>query len=306
MSNITAKIIADSVSSVSGQRLTTYELEYPRFIHAEFMTHKMLSKNSASSRAIPIAAMHKHIEDVPQYPSKWGKNNPGMQSKEEMNDLERQSAIGVWDAARKQALSHSAILAQLGAHKQIANRITEPFMQMKVIVTGTEWANFFHLRDHPDADPTIHDLAIKMRIARDESEPESLSPGEWHLPYIESARYEPGDSLHYLINGKRVSLEVARKVSASCCAQVSYRKNDESIEKAEMIFDKLINSVPVHASPVEHQATPIDYTLLSLGVFEPETWPEGVTHMDKNHTLWSANFRDWIQFRQLIPNHVKW
>lgn len=304
MSNITAKIIADSVSSVSGQRITTYELEYPRFIHAEFMTHKMLSKNSASSRAIPIAAMHKHIEDVPQYPSKWGKNNPGMQSKEEMNDLERQSAIGVWDAAREQALSHSAILAQIGAHKQIANRITEPFMQMKVIVTGTEWANFFHLRDHPDADPTIHDLAIKMRIARDESEPESLSPDEWHLPYIETTRYETGGELYYLINGKPVSMEVARKVSASCCAQVSYRKNDESIEKAEMIFDKLINSQPVHASPVEHQATPIYYK--SICPFEPETWPEGVTHVSANGSLWSGNFRDWIQFRQLIPNHVKW
>lgn len=301
MSNITATIIADSISSVSGQRLITYELEYPRFIHSEFMTHKMLSKNSASSRAIPIKAMHEHIRAVPQYPSKWGKNNPGMQSKELMNALERMAAIGIWDAARETAISHSTVLADLGAHKQIANRLTEPFMQMKVIATGTEWANFFHLRDHPDADPTIHDLAIKMRIARDNGEPESLSPGEWHLPYIETTRYETGGDLHYLINGKPVSLEVARKVSASCCAQVSYRKNDESIEKAEMIFDKLINSVPVHASPVEHQATPIDYTPRVL-----KEWPTGVTHMDRQLNLWSANFRDWIQFRQLIPNHVKW
>lgn len=307
MSNITAKIIADSESIYTGERITTFELEYPRFIHSEFMTHRMLSKNSASSRAIPITAMHKHIEEVPQYPSKWGKNNPGMQSKEEMSELERTSAIAVWDAARIQAISHSKILASIGAHKQIANRTTEPYMQMKVVVTGTEQAynNFFWLRNHEDADPTIADLAAKMWTEYTECpEPVLLSSTEWHLPYITTGRRVVGGELRYYVGGNEVTLHVARKVSASCCAQVSYRKNDESIEKAEMIFDKLINSVPVHASPVEHQAMPIDYS--TTNCYEPDTWEDGVTHVYRDGTLWSGNFRDWIQFRQLIPNHTKW
>lgn len=302
MSNITAKIIADSVN-IACERLTTFELEYPRFIHSEFMTHRMLSKNSASSRAIPIEAMHKHILDVPQYPSKWGKNNPGMQSKEEMSDEERELAIAYWDMAKYDALKHSKSLSNIKAHKQIANRITEPFMQMKVVVSGTEWANFFYLRNHEDADPTIADLAAKMWGAYNGGNgPDLLDSGEWHLPYIKTKRTAEG--LTYYSGDTEIPLDIARKISASCCAQVSYRRNDESIEKAENIFDRLISSEPMHASPVEHQATPIDYS--SGYTYYPDTWEEGVTHISASGSLWSGNFRGWIQFRKLIPNNTKW
>ena len=303
MSNITAKIIADSVNIV-GNRLTTFELEYPRFIHSEFMTHRMLSKNSASSRAIPIETMHKHILDVPQYPSKWGKNNPGMQSKEEMSDAERELAIAYWDMAKNDALGHSKNLSTIKAHKQIANRITEPFMQMKVIASGTEWANFFHLRNHEDADPTIADLAAKMWVAYTEGDrPDLLDSGEWHLPYIQPKRTSSGRT--YYSEGSEISLNTARKVSASCCAQVSYRKNNESIEKAQIIYDRLVSSEPIHASPFEHQATPIDFSS-NRTRYIPEIWEDGVTHMSTDGSMWSGNFRGWIQFRKLIPNNTKW
>lgn len=301
---IKARVIADSTSSVTYQRLTTLELEYPRFIHSEFMTHRMLSKNSASSRAIPIKAMHEHIKASPQEPVEWGANNPGMQSKSLLGETEAASAKGVWNSAREQALSHAVIMSSVGAHKQIVNRLTEPFMQMKVVVSGTEWANFFWLRDHEDADPTIRELAKVAKRAMDASIPVMLLPGEWHLPYVQIDYCDKDKYLVYSVDGVEVDLETAKKVSASCCAQVSYRKNDDSVEKALAIYDRLINSQPIHASPVEHQATPIDYG--TTDILDVGTWEEGVTHMSANGELWSGNFRDWIQHRQLIQGHAKW
>lgn len=303
---IKATVIAHSVSPENIE-LITFELEYPRFIHSEFMTHRMLSKNSASSRAIPIKAMHEHILKYPQMPVHWGKNQPGMSAKEEVDELTKQGAKGVWMTAIDSAISHARVLSDMGLHKQVANRVTEFAMQMKVVVSGTEWANFFHLRHHEDADPTIRDLAETMLKALAFSEPVMLQPGDWHLPYVDTIL--PGfddeeQKVRYFIGDQELTLEEAKMVSASCCAQVSYRKEDTSLEKAKMIFDKLINSQPVHASPVEHQATPTD--LDSMDVYDLEYWQDGVTHRSRNGDMWSGNFRGWIQHRQLIKDHVKW
>lgn len=304
--HISATIIADSMCALTSTRLLTFELEYPRFIHSEFMTHRQLSKNSASSRAIPIKTMHKHIVDVPQSPVEWGRNQAGMQAKELLSETEQAAAEGVWDAARVQALSHAQILSEIGAHKQIANRVTEPFMQMKVVCSGTEWNNFFWLRDHADADPTIRELAKCMWRAYASHAPNILAHGEWHLPYIITVF----DTLHDVWvyedgEGNPLELEQAKVISASCCAQVSYRRLDDNYEKALMIYEKLIASEPVHASPVEHQATPLHN---AGGIWFPDTsttWPEGMTHVDREGQCWSGNYRNWIQHRQLIPNHSR-
>ena len=298
---ISAKIIADSVCW-SGDRLTTYELEYPRFIHSEFMTHCMLAKNAASSRAIPIKAMHKHILENPQGPIEWGLNQPGMQAKQLMTPLQAASAQAIWDNARDEAVRHSMLLDQAMAHKQTANRITEPFMQMKVVCSGTEWDNFFWLRNHEDAQPEIHELARCMQEANDMNEAQWLAPGEWHLPYISTSWNSEGE-VEYSTGDLELTLDQAKAVSASCCAQVSYRKNDESLEKALMIYDRLVNSTPIHASPFEHQGTPI--SPMGNVLFEPESWEQGITHVKRDGTLWSAKFQGWIQHRQLIPNQSK-
>lgn len=299
LKHIVARVIKDSITP-QGIRLTTFELEYPRFVHSEFMTHRMLSKNSASSRAIPIDKMHDHIMAVPQEPIQWGKNQPGMQAKEVLGPAEEAHAVQIWDGARQSAISFSRALASIGLHKQIANRVTEPFMQMKVVCSGTDFRNFFWLRDHEDADPTIRELARCMKLAMDESVPVVLRPGEWHVPYVDTVR-EKDVFNYYDTSGKKITEQEAKVVSASCCAQVSYRRLDDSIDKAYAIFDRLINSVPVHASPVEHQATPIDLDKaanLTNGV-----WLEhGITHVDRNRMPYSGNFRGWAQFRQFIKN----
>lgn len=302
---ITAKIIADSVSP-SRERMTTMEIEYPRFILAELNTHRMLSKNSASSRAIPAKSLREHIRLNSAGPVYWGRNQAGMQAKEALTGPNLSEANYVWEKARSDALAWSEILSEkLNLHKQIANRITEPWMTMKTVISGTEWANFYYLRNHSDAQPEIRELAYKMYEAHCASTPQLLYPGEWHVPYINTTRNTATNSIVYTDSqGRELSSTEACVVSASCCAQVSYRKNDDTLEKAKKIFDQLIYSKPAHASPVEHQATPMD--LDTYANYEPETWESGVTHVSANGDLWSGNLRGWIQYRKLIPNEAVW
>lgn len=299
---ITAKIIADSITQ-DGVRMTTMEIEYPRFILAELNTHRMLSKNSASSRAIPVKAMHEHIRANTAGPVYWGINQPGMKAKEELTGADLSWAKYLWAKARDIAIGYSADLADLNVHKQITNRITEPWMIMKTVISGTEWANFWWLRDHQDAQPEIAELARKMREAYDASEPQLLYPGEWHVPYVNSYRSIINNELLYSDGqGDDITAEEARVISSSCCAQVSYRKNDDSYEKALKIYRQLIESEPAHASPVEHQATPMHDSNWEQ---DAEYWEPGITHLSKNGDLWSGNLRGWIQFRKLIPHEAQ-
>ncbi len=306
---ITATIIADSVSAHTGQRITTFELEYPRFIHSELMTHRQFSRNSASSRAIPIDKMIELVEYTPAIPIHFGLNQAGMQAKNETADIE--VATMTWLSARDKAVESARDLQALGLHKQIVNRVLEPFQIVKTLVTATSYDNFFALRCHTDAQPEIRHLANLMYQAMQESEPEVLKAGEWHTPYVHHERDVVGTNnygiTYYVLDdsGNVISLtdKEAIKVSCSCAAQVSYRKNDTSVEKALAIYDKLVNSSPVHASAFEHCATPID----GSNDEELDTY-EGITHClsynENGFTPCSGNFTDWVQYRQLIPSHV--
>ncbi len=298
---ITAKIIQSSFNYETGTTIRTYELEYPRYIHAEFMTHRQFSRNSASSRAIPIAAMHQQILAADVEFVNYGMNQQGMQSKQELDLIDKLAVRSLWFSARDYCLSMSEMMASHKVHKQIANRVTEPWMMMKVVMTTTEIANWTWLRNHSDAQPEIQALAIVMDEAVSKDTPVDLHEGEWHVPYITRKFDDCTGQISYYVGTEEVSAEVAIKVSASCCAQVSYRKNDDSIDKATAIYDRLINSEPVHASPVEHQATPI-----VIDMFNKWNKTPGITHIDRDGVLYSGNFRNWIQYRQLIPNHTKY
>lgn len=310
---IKATIIADSVSAHTGQRIISYELEYPRFILAELNTHRLLSRNSASSRAIPIEKMIEQVISNTATPIHWGLNQSGMQAKEEHANTN--ACKEAWCNARDSAIHHAYQLKNLGLHKQIVNRVLEPFQMMKTLVTATSFDNFFNLRCHPDAQPEIKQLADLMYQAMQESEPEVLGVAEWHTPYVHHDRDEYGNLIYYVLNTDTTGTETdgyqyyqyltseeAIKVSCSCAAQVSYRKNDTSIEKALAIYDKLVNSKPVHASAFEHCATPIDGSIDE----ELDTF-EGITHFlsynDSGFTPCSGNFKNWVQYRQLIKNH---
>lgn len=323
---ITAKIVAHSSSAVTGKDIITFELTYPRFVHSEMLTHRLFSRNAASSRAIPVNAMLDLVKTKPAMPIHWGANQPGMQAKRECDApvltygdghdevvLYREKA---WKQAARDASTWAELFSEAGYHKQIVNRLLEPFQMMKTVVTATEWDNFFHLRLHPDAQPEIMELARVMYEALQRSEPEVLQPGEWHTPYVRTLRLASGRDDKF---GKRVycqtyterwdekyqqaertwtemSEEDALKVSASCCAQVSYRKSDDSLEKALMVYDRLVNSKPVHASPFEHSATPMAADV-SLGT-------DGVTAFHNTLGFMSGNFSGWVQHRQMIEDNV--
>lgn len=306
--NISAKVICDSISE-DDIRLTTFELEYPRFIHAEMMTHRGLSKNSSSSRAIPIQKMIDLTESNPAVPLYWGKNKSGMQAGDEVDDV--QYSTDVWMTALSGAIGQTEFLEIEGVHKQTANRLLEPFQMMKVVVTGTDWENFFNLRIHPDAQPEICMLAYRMYQAVQESEPVSLRSGEWHLPYVNLGWNGKGEIAYFDDNFNPVELEQAIKISAASCASVSYRTEGMTLEKADKIFDMLIKAEVVHSSPLEHCATPVKPKFNELGKVrvncsEPQSWEGGVTHMNRQGQLCSGNLRGYIQYRHLLPNNTAW
>ncbi len=282
---ISAKIIADSLSC-HGDRITTWELVYPRFIHSELMTHRMFSRNAASSRAIPIQKMMDMVETDPAMPIYWGLNQPGMQAAGEHSNLP--TCIWAWEEAAKSAVEQAKVLQNLGLHKQIVNRVLEPFQWMKTIVTATEWNNWYALRDHEAAQPEIHALAKLMAEKIKDSEPEALLRGEYHLPYVSAYQKQT------------LGIEDLIKISSSCCAQVSYRLLDDGIEKALMIYGRLVESKPVHASPFEHVAKVMRKTVQHYG----HGGEEGVTHIDRHNRFWSGNFKGFIQHRQLIKDNV--
>lgn len=231
------RIVADSISA-AGKRITTLEVSYPRFVHAELLTHRMLSRNSSSSRAIPVAKLMEQVREDPAMPIYWGKNQKGMQAGEELSPEVRGEAMMAWLEARDKMLGYAFYLGSVaGVHKQIANRLLEPWMYITVLVTATEWENFFALRCHRDAQPEIRKIAEMMRDAMEAGAPVELEAGEWHAPFGD-AKDTPW----------RLSLAVAR------CARVSYLTHDgqHDISRDLALFDQLQSSG--HWSPFEHVA----------------------------------------------------
>lgn len=270
-----AKVLADSVSS-HGYRLTTMEVRYPRLIHAEFMTHRVFSRNTASSRAIPIKKQIEIIETDPFVPTYWGANQSGMQAEQELSPADADKARAIWLAARDDAVKHARELQEIGesgVHKQLTNRILEPFMWHVVIVTATEWDNFFALRANASAQPEIRKAAELMRQALADSTPQTLGDGEWHLPLI-----QPDER-----DGDFEKTAEARAISAARCARVSYLTHDGRRDKeADLtLYHRLISEG--HMSPLEHVARPLTNEELKQGE-------------------WRGNFRGWLQLRKTMPH----
>ena len=274
-----AKIIEDSISP-AGVRLTTLQLCYPRLVHSELMTHRVLSRNASSSRAIPVAKMIEQVRNNPAMPVHWGKNQAGMQAGEELSPMAKEGVKQLWLQAAKDAASTAQVMSDMGLHKQVANRILEPFQWIHVIVTATEWSNFFALRDHPDADPNIQLLAQVMAKAHNDSKPvyrdsRGYYEHAWHLPYVTARERE--------LYPNELGVRHLCKLSAARCARVSYLTHDGDVPdpaKDLALYERLVGSRPMHASPIEHQAM---------------VWE----HADSSRDF-SGNFRGWTQFRKII------
>lgn len=281
--HIDARVIEYSVNAdypKLANRLVTFVLTYPRFIHAELMTHRDFSRNASSSRAIPIVKMLKQVWNDPAMPIHWGKNQPGMQAYSELPAWKKAIARFLWKLTGRAVCIPVWMLNKLGLAKQVGNRLLEPWQWIHVVLTASELENWFNLRDHEAAQPEIRQLAQAMRTALYTAlytgVPRTLSgtanaESAWHLPFIrlsERATYPVCD---------------LRKMSAARCARVSYLTHEgrEPDLSADLqLFDRLVGANPRHASPVEHQAL--------VGALDQP----------------SGNFRGFVQFRKMLE--VEW
>lgn len=240
---IKAEVVCDSVSP-SDERLTTFVLTYPRFIHSEVMTHRALSRNAASSRAIPITKMLSAVWRTPAMPIHWGANQPGMQARVHLSPVRTWMVKQIWLLLRIPTLIGVWLMAKIGLHKQVANRLLEPWMWITVVASATEWENLFKLRIHEDAQPEFCELATQMRAAKDNSWPRVLNQGEWHLPFI---------TQH---DRNFLNIDNLKMVSAARCAAVSYVRQGEIRDHAKdfNLYERLVDRDPRHDSPLEHVA----------------------------------------------------
>lgn len=326
-----AKILADSLSPL-GDRLTSFEITFPRIVLAEFNTHRMFSRNSASSRAIPVRKILSRVVDDPFIPVHWGKNQSGMRAEAELNLNQQAEAREIWLEAMADnvyrvielqlsrygwdnadrlvceaieflhqvtgknwdnSLSWECFLPKqklavletmvdlfeppfivdeeaLNVHKQIANRLLEPWMWHTVIVTSTEWSNFFALRTEGSAQPEIQTIANMMHELYHEHEPIELDYSQWHTPLV-----DPGE-----LAGTDFSLQA---VCTGRCCRVSYLTHDGKRDPASdvILHNSLLENG--HMSPFEHPARPM-------------------TPIEKKANPWSGNFYGWVQYRKTIEN----
>lgn len=266
LEGVYARVIEASVSTF-GEKIYTVEAQIHRFVLAELNTHRALSKNSASSRAIPVAKQLAKVETNPAIPF-FASEKKGMQGGNEVEDPD--TAREEWLAARDSAVQHAESLLDLNVHKSVVNRILEPYMWHRVILTGTDWAGFFHQRCSPLAQPEIRQAAECIRSAMAQATPVQRNSGEWHLPYVyENERDHP----------------LAPQISAARCARVSYLTHDgrHDVEADISLFDKLNGADPKHWSPMEHPAMPLS----------------------GRHSVPRSNLKGWLSLRKQLDEETE-
>lgn len=239
---ISARIELDSVNEY-GNRLTTFILTFPKMFLAEFNTHRMVSRNSASSRAMPTSKILNGITYNPVLPLRYLANQPGMQGGDHLNEETQEQCEEIILEMRDACMRGVQKLHSLGLHKQSANRYLEPWMYTTIIASATEWSNFFALRNHPMAQPEFHELARQMEMLYNTSTPKLLKYGEWHTPLIRE-------------DDPPMQIEKQLQVSVGRCARVSYLTHDgrRDIEDDIRLFHRLADNFPMHSSPLEHVA----------------------------------------------------
>lgn len=295
-----ASILADSISPY-GHRLTTFQLTYPRIIHAELLTHRFFARSAASSRAIPISSMISRVLDDPYIPTHWGKNQRGMQAEQELTpeqiEIERQTWIEERDWVVTRALARS----DRGLHKQLTNRPLETYQWYTAIYSATELSNFFHLRNNPQAHPEMQCIARLALERLSESTPQKLKYGEWHLPLVSGEDWELMKELGL---GDLPQTWVAlAKVSCARCARVSYLTHEGKRDLKEDLdlCGRLLRDG--HMSPFEHAARPMsDAELKSFRRAAPIAGGPGAsfTFDEEKPTYFLGPFNGWVQYRKTI------
>lgn len=322
-SQITVTKIADSIAP-SRARVQTYEVVQPRIILAEQNTHRVFSRSAASSRAIPVPKLIEMVRSNARYvPTHWLSNKRGMQGGEALEKSVAYQCHRVWVDAALAAAERAEKLHALGAHKQWVNRLLEPYLYMRWLVTSSRWANYDRLRNHPDAMPEIQEVARKIIAARNASEPTKIPFGGWHTPYITGEDHERVTEFvsnlengHDLvvehmgerIDGRKVAEQILDLrppeahlaevpvnmvliacISAARCARTSYKTFDGATPAVAVdldLFVRLLLAQPSHASPAEHVCYPDPY------------WRPGMARYV------SGNLPGFVQLRKHVPDEA--
>jgi hypothetical protein len=265
-----AEVIADSINP-AGERITTMQCRFPRMILAEANTHRLFSRNSSSSRAIPVERKIAEVMKTPFVPYRFMKNERGMQSTVPCTPEEDAEAAETWLAARLDAVDYATDLVEKGIHKQFANRILEPWTWHEWVVTSVFWENFRVQRTGPLPQPEMAVLGEQMIQARDLSTPVEVEWGGWHLPYTDT----PGC-------GDRTYRSRLMRISAARCCRVSftpYTGDQEDLDDDLRLYDDLTTADPMHSSPLEHPAKAVpNLGKLPVSNFSPTRWGQ-LRHM---------------------------
>lgn len=265
-----AEVLLASINAKTGQSLVTFRIECPFWVWYDLLTHRALSRNASSTRAIPLRKMAQRVRQDMARPTDFKRAQSGMVANDSLPADVQTQLKAIWERAGLGALEAQQEMGDLGASKQDANAVLLPFIHVQAIVSSTQWDNFWRLRDNPQAKPDFALLARKMRLAYESAleTAQRLEPGEWHLPMIMEA--ERADYLLPDLLG----------ISTARCARVSYllpESGQLSDPTSDLgLYGRLRESL--HLSPFEHQAMAI------------------------SEDVAVANFTGgWIQHRVLIP-----
>lgn len=347
MLHYACRVVADSAYMHNGvlYRLTTMVVKLPRIVLAELNTHRVFSRNSASSRAIPTRKQLRALVRAAFVPSSFGTAVGGMNAGPALEGELLETAIAVWGDALYSQMWYALCLTTspdyvereweqwvleenddfgafvmdvaariedktnpihneqlLWTTKGLTNRLLEPFMMHEVIITSTEWENFFNLRTDENAQEEIRTAAVMMKEAYDSSVPEVLSEGEWHLPFIQPEEKE----------WAKQNPELAVKAVTARCARVSYLTHDTG--KLDLNADyRLADSLGEngHRSPFEHAGEPFgaaEWSLREDGIAAlvnspyATQVPDYVLKQTTKSLEFAGNFRGWGQARRRLPS----
>lgn len=287
-----AELVKSSVHTTAADartdpsRLDSIYGVFPKMVLGERNRHRGYSLSDRSSRAVPP---EKLIEEIRSgvglaMPAKFRRRTTGMGGGEELQGDELIAAQIDWIEDALNA-ADGAERASKREAKETVNRRLDMYIYMHTLMTGVRdiWLNFFGLRLDGGADPTIQVFAQECFKVYKTTEPNRLSPGSWHLPFIDIHEVAATD---ILIN-----------LSAARIAHLSYNDHETG---QRMPYDRLMGIAvklkdfrPLHASPFEHQATPDTKILDQFQNYHG--WRRPQEH---------GNLPGWRQARKMIPGEA--
>ncbi len=255
-----ARIVADSVSSVTGDRLTSMEVSIPRTLLPYLLNEASVSRSFTDVLDQPVADNMRSLADEPAVPIYWPAHTILAQPAHPLRTPKAHTARQTWLRARDEAVACAETLTEVGVHHTITNRLLEPFLVQRVLLSSTEWRGLLKLRHKQlGTDPLVQaeltEVIDLMRRLLDKNVPEPLALGQWHLPYLR------GFELKTLPAKQAIEVSVAR-----CHTGLNPEQDLFNIEADLDVFRALRYASQPVLTPMGHVCTPAAQSEHPLGV----------------------------------------